>query len=206
MSYKPSKLEEDFLLLHDKSKETPLSIEEISLILSGKWELLIVVILSLPFCLPIQIPGFSTPFGIAIIFIGLKIAFGKYAWLPKKILAKKISSHTLQKITEKALWLLNKMQGLIHPRWNWLCSYPASNVVNGLLITLLGLLLALPLPIPLSNLFAAWSLVLIGLGLLEDDGIFVLIGYLLSFCTVIFFIAIFFLIKTNINFLHSLSK
>ena len=51
------------------------------------------------------------------------------------------------------------------------------HVVNGLVIALLGIFLALPLPIPLSNLTAAWAIFLIAFGLLEDNGIFVLIGY-----------------------------
>jgi hypothetical protein len=60
--------------------------------------------------------------------------------------------------------------------------------MHGLMICILGLLLALPLPIPLSNLTAAWSTFLIALGILEDDGASVLAGYLISLLTIIFFI------------------
>lgn len=62
--------------------------------------------------------------------------------------------------------------------------------VNGLAICLLGILLALPLPIPLSNLTAAWSILLIAFGILEDDGLFVIIGYLVALLTVLFFFVI----------------
>jgi len=68
-------------------------------------------------------------------------------------------------------------------------------VVNGLLIFLLGSFLALPLPIPLTNLAVGWSIFLVTLGLLEDDGVFVLVGYLVFLLTLMFFILILFSIR-----------
>jgi hypothetical protein len=38
-------------------------------------------------------------------------------------------------------------------------------------------------------LSVAWSIFFIGLGILEDDGIFVLIGYLISSIAIAFFVA-----------------
>lgn len=190
-----STIEEDILLLQEKGKNSSISIGEILNILSEKGQSLIILFLSLPFCQPLQIPGLSTPFGLAIAFIGLKMAFGKYVWLPKAILAKSVTPNTLQKMTEKILWLLKKMRGWIHPRLAWLCYSPAAHIINGLLISILGILLALPLPTPFSNLMAAWSILFIGLGLLKDDGVFILIGYFASLFTLGYFTAMIFLIK-----------
>lgn len=190
-----STIEEDILLLQEKSKNSSISIGEILNILSKKGQSLIILILSLPFCQPLQIPGLSTPFGIAIAFIGLKMALGKYAWLPKGILAKSITPRTLQKITEKILWLLKKIKGWIYPRLVWLCYNPSVHIINGLLISFLGILLALPLPTPFSNLMAAWSILFLGLGLLKDDGVFILIGYFVSLFTFGYFAGMVLLIK-----------
>ncbi len=181
-------LEEGILILQKKGENASISIEELLHVLSGKGQSLILLFLSLPFCQPLQIPGLSTPFGLAIAFIGLRIAFGKRVWLPKRLLAKTITPHVLQKIIGKTLWLVRKAKHLAHPRLTWLRHYPALNIINGLLIATLGIFLALPLPIPLSNLTAAWSIFFIGLGVLEDDGIFILIGYLISLLTFAFFI------------------
>jgi hypothetical protein len=189
-------IEEEFLLLQQKCKNSSITIGEILNILSDKGQTLIILFLSLPFCQPIQIPGLSTPFGLAVAFIGLKMAFGKHAWLPKSVLAKSITPHTLEKISEKIFWLLKKMKGWLYPRLAWLCYYPAVNIINGLLISILGILLALPLPAPFSNLMAAWSIVFIGLGLLKDDGIFILIGYFSSLLTFGYFVAMVLLIKS----------
>lgn len=183
-------IEEDLLLLQQRSQKGAVSVEEILHILSGKGRELILLFLSLPFCQPLQIPGLSVPFGLVIAVIGLRIAFGTQPWLPKMILAKKVTPQTLQKIIEKTLWLVRKMKRWVHPRLVWLSQGPVLQIVNGLLISVLGIFLALPLPIPLSNLMAAWAIFLMGLGLLEDDGVFVIVGYLISLCTVAFFIAI----------------
>lgn len=183
-------IEEELALLKKRSENSSISVEELLHILSGKGRSLILILLCLPFCQPLQIPGLSTPFGLAIVFFGLRMAFSKHAWLPKSVLRKEISGSTLHKIADKALWLVNKMRHWVRPRLGWLCHYPSLQIVNGLLISLLGILLALPLPIPLSNLAAAWSIFFIALGLLEDNGVFVLIGYLTSLLTLAFFIAV----------------
>ncbi len=183
-------LEEEILLLQQEAKSAPISIKEILQRLSGKGRALILIFLSLPFCQPIQIPGLSTPFGLTIAFVGLRMVFGKYTWLPKAVLSKTITAETLQKITDKALRILRKMKGWIHPRLSWICHSSPMQSTNGLTIFMLGIFLALPLPIPLTNLAAAWSIFFIALGLLEDDGAFVLLGYLAALVTVIFFVII----------------
>lgn len=193
-------LEEGIVLLHNEAqyledKNKQISIREILHILSGKGRPLILILLSLPFCQPIQIPGMSMPFGFAITFIGLRMVFGKKMWLPKWLLSKTISNDTLEKITDKTLFTVRKIQRWIHPRLYWVCHSSFMEIMNGLIICFLGFLLALPLPIPLSNLVAAWSVFLVALGILEDDGLFVLIGYGFFFLTVTFFMMMFFSLK-----------
>lgn len=185
-SYKT--FEEELLQLQEKGSQESLSIGEILEILSEKGHPLILIFLSLPFCQPIQIPGFSTPFGLSIAFIGLKMAFGKFVWLPKFILKKEISPSHLKLITGKTLSLMKKMKRWIYPRMSWICNNPVMEVVNSLTICVLGILLALPLPIPFSNLMAAWSIFFIAVGLLEEDGLFVIIGYVITLLTFIFFL------------------
>lgn len=176
----------------------PVTIETILKILSGKGRSLILIFLSLPFCQPIQIPGLSTPFGLLIAFLGLRIAFGKNVWLPKFLLSKEISSTTIHKIAKGALKLIKKVRHLIHPRLDWVCNSPIMLIINGLTIFLLGIFLALPLPIPLTNLVSAWGIFLIALGLLEDDGLLVSLGYLTALVTLTFFILLIWGVKNFI--------
>lgn len=177
-------LEEGILSLQEKARHSSLSIEEILHILAGRGRPLALILLSLPFCQPLQIPGLSTPFGLAIVFVSFRMAFGKRIWLLKRILAKKISSATLQKITQKTLKIIRKMNRWIYPRFKWVCRHSFMQVFNSMAIAALGIFLALPLPIPLSNLTAAWSIFFIALGVLEDDGLFVFVGYAISLLTI----------------------
>lgn len=181
-------LEDEIVLLQNEAKGKSLSIEKILGILSDKGRLLILILLCLPFCQPIQIPGLSLPFGLVIAFMGLRVAFRKQAWLPKKLIVKEVPAHTIELITTKALAVIRKLKPWIHPRLVWLSRAPVMEKVNGLILCVLGIFLALPLPIPLSNLTAAWSIFLIALGMLEDDGVCILIGYAISLLTLIFFV------------------
>lgn len=183
-------LEENFLLLQEKGQSQDLSLGDILDILAGKGRPILLILLTLPFCLPIQIPGFSTPFGILIAWMGLRIILGKKIWIPKKLASRKIPSHIVEKITQKTLLFIKKVKPWIHPRLTSLCHFPLFKKVNGLLVLFLGFLLSLPLPIPFSNLVAAWPILFIGLGALEDDGVFILIGYFLSLVAVGFFLAL----------------
>jgi hypothetical protein len=161
----------------EKSREGAMSLQEILNVLSGKGINVLLIFMSLPFCQPIQIPGTSTPFGIVIALIGLRMSVRHGVFLPKFLLNKKISQKVIHTIVTKSLWLLGKIKRWVHPRMQWACRYPFMRFPNGMIIFLAGLFLALPLPIPFANIPAAWVVFLIALGLLEDDGMLVCIAY-----------------------------
>ena len=140
-----------------------------------------VLILSLPFCQPLQIPGLSLPFGLVIALCGFRmLTRSEKIWLPKKFLHKKISQEKLNSILDKAYWLIKRIKPWIYPRLQFLTLNPIMKKANGCIIIFQGLILALPLPLPLSNMIAAWALLFMALGILKDDGLCIIIGYLIS--------------------------
>lgn len=169
------------------AKDEDITLRTVIDTLAGKGQAVIMILFSLPFCQPIQIPGFSTPFGLVLAFIGLRVAFGHRVWFPEVILNKKISYDILKKIASIAIKITNKLRFLTSTRLTWLVQTPALHILHGLTITLLAILLALPLPIPFSNLFAAYPILAFGLGLLEDDGVMIIIAYVLSILCLVFF-------------------
>lgn len=183
-------LEESLLLLEQKAKSSALSLGEILEILAGKGKPLCLLFLALPFCLPIQIPGLSVPFGILIAIISLRIASGNHAFLPKKLLKKEIPSSTVQKIAHAALAMLKKIEPWVYPRFSWMNRSSPMRVINSLAIAFLGTILALPLPIPLSNMVAAWAILCFSLGFLKEDGLCTLLGYLFFLAILVFFTGI----------------
>jgi hypothetical protein len=176
----PTSLEQRLQLIRTKAAHHPLTLREILTVLNGKGRPLLLVLLSLPFCQPIMIPGLSIPFGLIIAGFGLRTVFGGKGWGPKRLLKHQFKKTTVRKLTKGALWLLKKVRPILKPRLVWLSRRRPFQVINGLLICLLGLMLALPLPVPFINMLPSWSILLISLGLLEEDGLFILAGYLLT--------------------------
>lgn len=174
-----SPIEEDLLLIQGKLSNQIWTIQELFNALRGKGYPFLIILFSLPFCQPIQIPGFSTPFGIILVFIGLRMIFGRRVWWPKWILKKEISPTLLKAIVQKSLSFFQFIRPLIHTRLRWLCE-GGFYYLHGGFVVLMGGFLALPLPIPLSNLIAAWALLLMGLGLIEEDGVIVCLSYFIG--------------------------
>lgn len=169
--------------------------------LAGKGQAVLLIIFSLPFCLPIQIPGFSTPFGILIAFIGLRIAFGHRVWFPNSLLQYKIPYKTLKKIASITIKITDKIGYFVSTRLTWLVQNSTLHILHGLTITILALVLALPLPIPFTNLFVAFPILAFGLAFLEDDGYMIILAYFLTLLCFLYFGALVFFGKEAIKLL-----
>lgn len=173
----PPSLEDSIIFLLKKAKNQPVTMKFLFETLSGKGRYLILLLLSLPFCQPIPLPGLSTIFGLVIVLIGISIIVGKHVMLPKAFLKRKVSHKAIEKIAKTALWLVKKIKPLLHRRLELFIFQPAFRILNGVIIALLGFFLAIPLPIPLTNLIPGWIIFMMSLGLLEDDGLIMVIAY-----------------------------
>lgn len=192
MKHKPASLEQSIKHLLKKAHQQPISFKFLFETLSGKGRYLILLLLSLPFCQPIPLPGLSTIFGILIALIGISITMGRHVILPKAFLKRKVSHKAIESIAKKALWLVKKIKPLLHRRLELFVYQPAFRILNGVLIIFLGLFLALPIPIPLTNLIPGWIIFIMALGLLEDDGLMILIAYSILF--LVFLLLFYFII------------
>jgi len=187
-NHRPSIIISMELLLDNMKNQEKIKIGRIFELLSGKGYATLLVMFSLPFCLPLQIPGFSTPFGIILAFLGLRVAFARKLWWPHWILEKEFSTKHVKLFAEKTIQIAQKLSKILRPRLLIFVHNPLACRLHGLLIFYLSILLALPLPIPFSNMLAAIPILLIGLGLLEDDGTAILLGYTFALaCSLAFF-------------------
>ncbi|MBS0627244.1 MAG: exopolysaccharide biosynthesis protein [Verrucomicrobia bacterium] len=178
-----------FLDALERILEVPydITIREILSILAKHGHATLLLIFSLPLCLPIPLPGLSTLFGLLLGLIGIQMGFTKRLWLPKWILEKKIPKDTLKKIITKLISLSIFLQKFLHPRLTLLTKNQFLIGCSGVVISLLSLLLSIPLPIPLTNLVSTLPIIAMGLGFLEDDGLCVVIGYFLALVCFTFF-------------------
>ena len=190
---------ESLEIISEKSKESDhIKLQDVFVILAGKGYAALLILLSLPFCLPIQIPGLSTPFGLLLVFIGFRLAFAKRLWWPKWILDKEFKSGTIDTLCQKCIRVVKSLQKIIHPRILFLTKNSIMRRVHGLLVVFFALILSLPLPIPFSNILCAVPIFFIGFGLLEDDGVVIIFGYIFALLSLLFFLFLFMLGKAKL--------
>jgi hypothetical protein len=158
----------------------PVTMDEMLTMLGRRGVIVLILILSLPFCLPLHIPGFSTPCGLLIALLGFEMIFFKKIWFPKRIRKRVITLSFWQKVIAKSFRILQKIGKILKPRCRHIVNRKPFVTIHGFIIILLGLFLALPLPIPTTNLGVAWPLMLISISFLESDGFFILVGELLG--------------------------
>lgn len=195
---KAKTVEESLLQIQKLSKTGPVKVRDLLQVFGGRGSLLFIIFLVIPFCLPIQIPGFSMPFGVAILFISLRMAFRHKIWLTQGILNHEIKPKNLKNILDWGLWFMHKLNPIARDRFSWICNTEYLFQFHCIMIALLALILALPLPIPLSNLSAAWAIFLICIGLIKEDGLFIILGYVLAVITFAVFAYLFLFLKAHL--------
>ncbi len=80
------KLSATLLAVADALPPQSVTLRDLLTLIGEQGLLLLCVFLCLPFLIPVSIPGVSTVFGLAIIFIGLGVTFNRLPWFPRPIL------------------------------------------------------------------------------------------------------------------------
>lgn len=196
---RPRKLSEEFaLILHEFEVET-VTLREVMAMLHGRGYVLLVMLLALPFCTPIPLPGLSTPFGLIIALIGVRLAFGAKPWLPARLLDTRLPPGVFAKVFAAAQKIMLWFEKLLRPRLLWVTASPRREQAHAVPIVLCALMLLLPLPVPFSNVLPAWGVMLLAGGLLERDGTFIVAGWVTTVAALIFFTVIAFLGKEAVD-------
>lgn len=185
---KPRKLSEELSELRLRAGERAITLREVIYTLGGRAYMLLVLLLALPFITPIPIPGLSTPFGLAIALIAFRLSLGQRPLLPKKLQRKELPAGFIGKVFKFAEKILRFLEKFLRPRVTVLTDTPRLIQLHAVLMLLAALALLLPLPIPFTNSFPAWTILLLAAGLLERDGIFILAGYIVFIAGVFYFI------------------
>jgi len=178
---KPPRLSEELLALRDRFQGRKVHLRSVIRILRGRAYTLLLILLALPFVTPIPLPGLSTLFGLVIALIALRLVLGQKPWLPRRLQRREIPPDFFEKVVSFSLRFVRLMESFLRPRWVRLFTTPGILRLHGILILISALVLLLPLPIPFTNAFPAWAIILTAAGLLERDGLFVVLGYL-AFC------------------------
>ena len=165
---------------------------------SGRQGMLLICALStLPFLIPVSIPGVSTVFGAAIVLLASALLLNRLPWLPQRILNKPLDAHKLVPVLRKGAGMVSKIDRWVKERWLHLTSATMLRI-NSAAVVFGGVLLMAPLgPIPFSNTAPAVGILLLTIGLLQREGLFVLLGYLGMLLSVLYFSVLGYLLWTG---------
>ena len=133
---------------------------------------LLLILFSLPNILPSP-PGTTAIFGAPLVLLTLQMAFGWGVWLPRIITNRTIPRGTFLALMEKAEPYFAKIERLLRPRL-MVMSAPITQRLLGAGMAVLSVMIMLP--IPLANTAPSLAIILIAIGLVERDGLFILAG------------------------------
>lgn len=135
---------------------------------------LLIVVLGLPNCLPMP-PPIPLLCGLLLLSVAVQIILGQPSpWLPNRLLVRTIALHDLRKAVDRAVPWLRKLERFARPRLSFFERAVAFRLVGAALLAFaLALVFAAPIigQIPLGI-----AVVLVGLGLVERDGVVVIAG------------------------------
>jgi hypothetical protein len=181
------RLSEELLKLEEKSREQSINLGDVIFLLDERAHTFLLLLLSLPFVQPIPLPGLSTPFGVAIAFLGISFLVGQKPWLPAWILNTQLPTIFLAPALQGMRRLARIMEVLLRPRILFLATNLTMQRLEGLCILVCGVLLSLPLPIPFSNMLPAITVIAFACSTLGKDGFFYVGGIFCFAITVMFF-------------------
>ncbi len=139
---------------------------------------LLVVLLGLPNCLPMP-PPIPLVCGLVLAFVAMQMLAGRATpWLPQRLLGKSIGKPVLERAVARALPPLIHLERISRPRLTMLGGPTAIPLLGFVILILaLGLVVAAPF---IGQIPLGLSVCLVGLGMVERDGLFIIAGALVG--------------------------
>lgn len=184
------RLSDELHELATRFADHPVTVQEVIVALGTRASALVSVILALPMCAPVGIPGLSGPFGLIILVLVARFAFGHKPWLPKKLMAVKLPPRFFRALLEGTSKLVGWIERRLRPRLPWVTSSTWLVRTHMMMVCFAAFLLMLPIVgVPFTNTLPALVIIAGILGVLERDGVAVIVSYVILLATLIYFAA-----------------
>jgi hypothetical protein len=165
------------LIDREIAPETPIRFASIVYRLNQRAFGFLLVLFALPCCLPGP-PGFMSALGLPILMVAWQMMVGRHKpWLPKALHDRILTQETLNKFIEKSLPPVRAIEKFCRPRLESLVSRRAERVLGAFLCVLA---LCITLPLPLSNFLPGVASLVLGLALIERDGVVLGVGIVIG--------------------------
>ncbi|MEM9969887.1 MAG: exopolysaccharide biosynthesis protein [Pseudomonadota bacterium] len=138
---------------------------------------LFLLVLALPCCIPF-LYGIPQIVALPLMFVSGQMLMGRRVpWLPQKLGARSVSKGGLQTLAARAEPWLRRIEAVSRPRFETLTRAPLDRIV-GLALVLFSASILVPLPG--TNTVPGFAVVVVAMGLLQRDGILVILGAILG--------------------------
>src|SRR5690606_9194972 len=123
--------------------------------------------------------------------IGIGVTLNRLPWLPRRLMERAVATANLVEAMKKGAEMFARLDRVIRPRLLPLTDGAVINRINGLGLTLGGILLLFPLGlVPFSNTLPGIAVLFLAVGILQRDGLFIIAGHLMNVVTIIYFAAL----------------
>lgn len=173
----------------DQLPQDTLTLGELLEVFGDEGLLLLAILLTLVFLIPVSIPGVSTVFGGAILLVGISRLMGRPLWLPQKLKDKALPARKLRPGLSRGMVWVQRLEKISRPhRLRIFVEGRAQDLFNNLAFILAALLLMAPFGfVPFSNTLPGLALLFYAVGLIQRDGGAMLLGHLTNIMTIVYF-------------------
>lgn len=134
---------------------------------------LFLLVLALPCCIPF-LYGVPQIVALPLMFVSGQIMLGrKTPWLPQRLGTRRVAATSLEGLAQRAGPWLRRIEAVSRPRFSSLTRRPLDQLV-GLALVLFSASILVPLPG--TNTVPGIAVVIVAMGLLQRDGILVVVG------------------------------
>lgn len=135
---------------------------------------LLMIMLALLTFIPVLPPGVAVVIGLLYVQLGVQMLWGlPRPWLPRRVRAYRLTGAGLRRLRDRGIPLLRRLEGLSRERPLPLDDSVLTRIV-AVVMCVIGIILVLP--IPFFNTIPAVSVLALGIGLINQDAVFIVIG------------------------------
>lgn len=138
---------------------------------------LFLLFLALPCCIPF-LYGIPQIVALPMMFVAAQMLLGRRVpWLPARLAGREVSAHSLHQLSRRAGPWLRRIEAISRPRLSGLTRAPADQILGIALVLFSASILV---PLPGTNTVPGFAVVIVAMGLLERDGLLVILGSLIG--------------------------
>ncbi len=180
-----------FQKIHELCDGHDISLNELDVALGEDGAPLLTLLLCVPFLFPVPLPGLSSIFGFAIIFLEMRTFYAVPPPLPGFVGKRRISRILIERMSRRASDAIVRIEHVFFPRLERVTGGIGRRLVSvAIIVSAIGLSLPFPPVIPLTNTIPALAIILLSIGMIFRDGIVAVVGYSVAVFTWIYYVMV----------------